>query len=86
MSVDAGELSVRGGASAEELAALVAALGGAAPRASTASDPARGPGYARWRRTRLAALRAGTDIGTGLGAAARTRRGAASVPGSGFRP
>jgi hypothetical protein len=43
---------VRGGASAEEIAAVVAALhrvalGGAAPES----------GYARWRRQRLAALR-----------------------------
>lgn len=45
---------VRGGATEEELAAVLAALQGAAIPSEPAGRPS---GYERWRRTRLAALR-----------------------------
>jgi hypothetical protein len=46
-----GAISVRGGATAEEVAAVLALL--------TRSEPAPPPDpYRRWRQTRLAALRA----------------------------
>jgi len=51
MSAAPAEVRVRGGASAEELAAALTALLGALRRAP-AEDR-----YATWRRTRLAALR-----------------------------
>ena len=48
---------VRGDATAEEIAAIVAALD-AAVRVARPSMPPEPSGYARWRRTRLQALRA----------------------------
>jgi hypothetical protein len=50
--VGAGDVRVSGGATAEEVAVVLAALRGG----PDASGPAESP-YAQWRRTRLRALR-----------------------------
>jgi hypothetical protein len=49
--IDAGDVTIRGNASAEDVAAVLATLAELAQRTPTV-DP-----YERWRRTRLAALR-----------------------------
>jgi hypothetical protein len=55
--VPAAGVVVSGGASAEELAAVLAALRAAAAVVPLAPEPS---GYERWRRGRLAAMRRGS--------------------------
>jgi hypothetical protein len=58
-------VSVRGGASDEELSAVLALLAGRQAEAAPT-------GYELWRRTRLQALRRGVDRSTGRNSRART--------------